>query len=254
VGNAAAVRPDAEPPFDLAGDAPGEAPPKRRMSTVGLGVGLVVVAYVLGSVPVGLLVGRLLGGVDPRREGSGRTGATNVLRSVGIGGAAVVLLLDITKGVVAVLLAGSIFATTSSAGAPWVAAAAGVAAVIGHIRSIFIGFGGGRGVATAAGGLLAMTPWSVLILAPILVAIIWRTRYVSLGSISAALLAPFVAGGLALAGVATAASLAYALGAGALVTWSHADNITRLRAGTERRLGEKAPAPVGAVAEGKEAR
>jgi acyl phosphate:glycerol-3-phosphate acyltransferase len=212
------------------------------VNIIGLAVALVVGAYLLGSVPVGLLVGRMLGGVDPRQQGSGRTGATNVLRSVGTGGAAVVLLLDIAKGIAAVLLAGSVFAATGSAGAPWVAAAAGVAAIIGHIRSIFIGFGGGRGVATAAGGLLAMTPWSVLILAPVLVIIIWRTRYVSLGSIGAALLAPIVAAALALAGAGSPASVAYAIAAGALVTWSHADNIERLRSGTERRLGEKAAA------------
>jgi glycerol-3-phosphate acyltransferase PlsY len=212
------------------------------MNAIGLGVLLVLAAYLLGSVPVGLLIGRLLGGIDPRRQGSGRTGATNVLRSVGVGGATVVLVLDVAKGAAAVLLAGSIFATASSQAAPWVAAAAGVAAVIGHIRSIFIAFGGGRGVATAAGGLLAMSPWSLLILAPVLVFIIWRTRYVSLGSISAALLAPIVASGLALAGAASGASVAYALVAGALVTWSHADNIARLRTGTERRLGENAAA------------
>jgi len=210
------------------------------MNVVGLSVLLVLVGYLLGAIPVGLLVARIVG-VDPRQAGSRRTGATNVLRTVGAGGAAIVLILDVAKGSAAVLIVEAAFASTGATGA-WIAAAAGVAAVIGHIRSIFIGFGGGRGVATAAGALLAISPWSIPILAPLVLVVIWRTRYVSMGSICGALAAPIVTAGLALSGAATAASIAFAVAAGALVIWSHADNITRLRTGTERRLGEKAPA------------
>src|SRR5437764_10166923 len=98
------------------------------------------------------MIGRLAG-VDPRGAGSGRTGATNLLRTVGPAGAIAVFLLDVLKGVVAVLLAAWLY---RGAGASWVVAASGVAAIVGHIRSVFIGFRGGRGVATAAGGMRAL--------------------------------------------------------------------------------------------------
>ena len=115
----------------------------------------------------------------------------------------------------------------------------GFAAIVGHIWSIFIRFTGGRGVATSAGALLALSPLAVLILAPIVVLIMWRWRYVSLGSVAGSLLAPLVVAILAALGAAPWAAVAYALAAGLLVTWAHRDNIDRLRAGTERRIGQK---------------
>lgn len=208
------------------------------MSGIGGSAALVLIAYLLGAIPFGLLVARVRG-VDLRRHGSGRTGATNALRTVGAAAAVTVLIADVAKGVVAVLLVRWLYDAGSQPDVAWVAAAAGLAAIIGHVRSVFIGFRGGRGVATTVGGLLAVSPWTVAVLAPVVLLIIWRSRYVSLGSVSGALLVPVVTGALALAGAATAPAFAFALAAGALVTWSHADNITRLRAGTERRLGEK---------------
>jgi acyl phosphate:glycerol-3-phosphate acyltransferase len=205
------------------------------MNELPLAVALVVVGYLLGAVPFGLIVGRLAG-VDPRRVGSGRTGATNVLRSVGRAGGVAVFLLDVAKGLVAVLIARALLHGTY---AEWAAASAGVAAIIGHIRSVFIGFGGGRGVATAIGGLLAMAPVAVLICAPIVVIVIWATRYVSLGSITGACLAPAAVAILVFLGAATIPALVYAAAAAVLVTVAHADNIGRLRSGSERRLGEK---------------
>ena len=194
-----------------------------------------VAGYLIGAIPFGVLIG-LFAGVDPRRAGSGRTGATNLLRTVGPAGAAAVFLLDLAKGIGAVLLAAWLY---RGAGAGWVAAAAGVAAIIGHIRSVFIGFRGGRGVATAVGGLLAMAPWAVALLAPVVVAVIWRWRYVSLGSIIGALLAPVATGALAAMGAGRIEAVGYAAAAAILITVAHADNIDRLRTGTERRLGAK---------------
>src|SRR5437867_1883862 len=205
------------------------------MSGIGPAAVLVALGYVMGAIPFGLLVARSTAGIDPRKAGSGRIGATNVLRTVGPAGAAAVFVLDLGKGLAAVLLARWLF---EGAGVEWVAAAAGTAAVIGHIRSIFIGFGGGRGVATATGGLLGMAAPVLLIVAPVVIAIVWRSRYVSLGSISGALLAPIVAWLLALAGLASAAAIAYAVSAGLLIVVAHGDNISRLRSGSERRLGE----------------
>jgi glycerol-3-phosphate acyltransferase PlsY len=197
----------------------------------------VVLGYLLGAIPFGLIIGRLTKGIDLREYGSHRTGATNALRTLGTPAAAAVFLLDVGKGVVAVLVARLLFA-----GDPlveWAAAAAGVAAIVGHNWSLFIGFTGGRGVATSAGGLGAMSFWTILIVAPIVVLVIWRSRYVSLGSVTGALAAPFVTAVLAAVGVATVQAIAYALASGLLVTVAHADNIGRLRAGTERRIGQK---------------
>jgi acyl phosphate:glycerol-3-phosphate acyltransferase len=193
----------------------------------------IVAGYVLGAIPFGVLAGRLAG-VDPRSAGSGRTGATNVLRTVGRPAAIAVFLLDLAKGLAAVLLSRSLYA---GPGAEWVAAAAGLAAVVGHIRSVFIGFRGGRGVATSAGALLALAPVVVAVISPIVLTAIWVSRYVSLGSVLGAASAPLAAALLTVAGLTSIEATVYALAAGVLVVAAHADNIGRLRAGTERKLG-----------------
>jgi glycerol-3-phosphate acyltransferase PlsY len=199
-----------------------------------------VIGYLLGALPFGVIVGRLLGGVDPRASGSGRTGTTNTLRSVGMPGAVLVLALDIAKGLAAVLLARWIWAG-DPAWTDWVAALAGVGAVIGHIWSVFIRFAGGRGVATSTGGLLGMAPWSLVVLGPLVAVIVWRTRYVSLASVAAAVTGPIVVVALFVIGLAPAAAIAYGVAAGLLILFAHADNIGRLRAGTERKLGQNGP-------------
>ena len=196
-----------------------------------------VLGYLVGAIPFGLIIGRLTRGIDLREYGSHRTGATNALRTLGMRAAAAVFLLDVAKGVSAVLLGRALFG-----GDPlveWTAAAAGLAAIVGHNWSLFIGFTGGRGVATSAGALGAMSVWTIVILAPIVALLIWRSRYVSLGSISGALGAPVITAALAAIGAATVPAIAYALGSGLLVTAAHADNIARLRAGTERKIGQK---------------
>ena len=195
----------------------------------------IAAGYLIGAIPFGVMIGRLAG-VDPRGAGSGRTGATNLLRTVGPAGAITVFVLDVLKGVAAVLLAAWLY---RGAGASWIVAGSGVAAIIGHVRSVFIGFRGGRGVATAVGGLLALAPLAVVVLAPVVIAVVWRWRYVSLGSITGALLAPVATGVLAATGPGTIAAVGYAAAAAILITLAHADNIERLRSGTERRLGTK---------------
>jgi glycerol-3-phosphate acyltransferase PlsY len=200
---------------------------------------LVLLGYLLGALPFGLILGRLTRGIDIREFGSHRTGATNALRTLGARTAALVFLLDLGKGVAAVLLAYALYQAGPAGSPPWVAAAAGFAAIVGHIWSVFIRFTGGRGVATSTGGLGAIAPLALLVLAPIVVLIIWRWRYVSAGSIAGSLLAPVIVAVLAVLNLAPWAGVAYALAAGLLVTWAHADNIARLRAGTERRIGQK---------------
>ena len=141
-------------------------------------VALVVVAYLSGSIPVGVLVARLSGGPDPRTVGSGRTGGTNALRALGRKWALVVVAGDLLKGALPVLLAR--WVTNGDAA---VEVACGLAAVVGSARSIFIGFRGGRGVGTGVGTMLVIEPIAVLLAAPVFVGAILITRYVSLGSI-----------------------------------------------------------------------
>jgi glycerol-3-phosphate acyltransferase PlsY len=196
-----------------------------------------LLGYLLGSIPFGLMIGRATRGIDLRDYGSHRTGATNALRTLGARAAAVVLVLDVAKGVAAVLLARVLFAADPPV--EWAAAIAGFAAIVGHNWSVFIRFTGGRGVATSTGALGAMSIWTVVILVPVVFGIMWRSRYVSLGSVSGALLAPVVTAALWYFGVASLPAVVYALAAGVLVTVAHADNIARLRAGTERKIGQK---------------
>lgn len=195
-----------------------------------------LLGYLIGATPSGVIVGRVRG-VDPRTGGSGRTGATNAMRTLGTGLAVLVLLADVAKGALAVLLGGWL---ASAFGGPeaWGAALGGIAAVAGHVRSVFIGFSGGRGVATGAGAMLVLAPLTLLVALPVLGLAVWRTRFVSLGSILAALTVALVAAGLAVAGAIGAEALVAAVLVAAVVIVAHADNIDRLRTGTERRLGD----------------
>lgn len=187
-----------------------------------------VAAYVVGAVPVGWLVARGLGVDDIRRHGSGNIGATNVLRTVGRLPAGITLLGDVAKGYAAVALAGWL------APRPEVVAAAAVAAVVGNCWSVFLGFRGGKGVATGLGALLRLTPWATAAAVPVFLVVAATTRFVSLGSVMAAVCVP--AGALVL-GYGAPAVVAAAAVAGVVVARHH-ENIGRLLAGTERRLGE----------------
>jgi acyl phosphate:glycerol-3-phosphate acyltransferase len=191
----------------------------------------VAVGYLIGAFPSGVVIGRIAG-ADPRASGSGRTGTTNALRSLGMRWAAAVAVLDLAKGIVAVFVGNAIGPE------PWAGALAAVAAVIGHVWSVFIGFRGGRGVATGGGAMLVLSPLAVLAGVVELVAIVAATRLVSLGSISASVTVAIVTGVLFSVGwVGLEAVVAAALIA-AVVVIAHADNIGRLLSGTERRLGD----------------
>lgn len=191
----------------------------------------VAAGYLIGAIPSGVLIGRLRG-IDPRDSGSGRTGTTNALRSLGPRWAAAVALLDVAKGVVAVVVGGFIGPE------PWAGAMAGVAAVVGHVRSIFIGFGGGRGVATGAGAMLVLAPLAVLASLPEFGLVVWRTRLVSLGSMLASVTVALVAAALFAVGWVGIEVVVAAALVSAVVVFAHADNIGRLIDGTERRIGD----------------
>jgi glycerol-3-phosphate acyltransferase PlsY len=213
-------------------------------ATLARDVALVVIAYLSGSVPVGVLVARLSGGPDPRTVGSGRTGGTNALRALGRKWAAVVVAGDLLKGALPILLARYV-----TGGDAVVEVACGFAAVVGSARSIFLRFGGGRGVGTGVGTMLVIQPIAVLLAAPVFVIVILVTRYVSLGSIlgSAALFPAMLIIFLVANGSIPPAYLVYAAVGPLLIWFTHADNINRLIHGTERKFdlsmlaGRRAP-------------
>jgi glycerol-3-phosphate acyltransferase PlsY len=192
-----------------------------------------VVGYVLGSVPGGYLMGRLTRGIDVRAFGSGKTGATNALRSLSFWAVVVVLVIDIGKAAAAVSIARAV---SSDA---WAQAVAGLAAVAGHVWPLFLGFRGGRGVSAAYGSLLAMNPLASLALLPLAVLIIVATRYMSLMSVSMAPIAAALFLALAIAGVLPYAYAGFAGAAAVLIIALHRDNIGRLLAGRERKIGQR---------------
>ena len=197
--------------------------------------------YLLGSFPSGYLAGRWLMGVDIRQQGSGSTGATNVLRVVGKGPALVVFLLDVGKGAAAVLLAKALLYQAGQT--PWTdsgVVAAGRAALAGHIWPIWLGWKGGKAVATGLGMLLGLT-WSVgLACFGIFLAVLSASRIVSLSSTVAAICLPLLMlGWFASHGMGLRwPYLALALLTSALVIWRHRSNLERLLAGTEPKLGQ----------------
>ena len=203
-----------------------------------------LVGYLLGSIPSGLLIGRWLAGVDIRQFGSGRTGATNAMRSLGARGFALTFVADAGKAVLAVLIARALAGDTLGPLVP--EAVASLAAIVGHNWSIYIGFGGGRGVATSFGAM-AMLYWPGALVGLVAAAIlIGATRYVSLGSLGGTVVGLVVSIGAVLAGAQPTVLAELALAVAVLVIWQHRDNIGRLLAGTERRIGQRAePRPGG---------
>ncbi len=204
-------------------------------------VGLMLIAYLAGSIPVGVIVARLVGGPDLRSIGSGRTGGTNAIRALGRKWAGVVVLGDLAKGAVPVLLARYI------TGDPLVEVLCGIAAVAGAIWSVFAGFRSGRGVGTGVGTMLVIQPIAVLLSAPVFVVVILLTRYVSLGSLlgSAAMIPAMLLVLLVVPETPLPYVIYTAVGT-ALIWLAHADNIERLLKGEERKfdlalLGGKHP-------------
>jgi acyl phosphate:glycerol-3-phosphate acyltransferase len=190
---------------------------------------IVVAGYLLGSIPFALLAARRWGGTDLRRVGSGNLGATNVMRASGLRAGALVAALDMAKGAASVLLAQRL---TGSDTGPAMAA---VAAVVGHVYPVWLRCRGGKGVATAFGAFSMLTPAAAVPALGIFVAAASLTKYISLGSLLAAVALPplvYAAGGAAPAVIA-------AFAASVLIVFRHRSNLDRLRAGTERRLGAR---------------
>jgi len=186
---------------------------------------LLLTAYLVGSIPFGLLLGWLRG-VDVRRAGSGNIGATNVMRTGGKAAGIATLCLDAAKGATPVLVA------RQAGAAPALQVAAGVAAVVGHCHPIYLRLRGGKGVATAAGAFAVLSPASAGIAAVAFAGVLGASRIVSASSCAAALALPVAAFARGEATVGLGA-----ISVSALVLWRHRDNLGRIRSGTERRLG-----------------
>jgi glycerol-3-phosphate acyltransferase PlsY len=214
---------------------------------------VIVFAYLLGSIPFGYLIVRATQGADVRETGSGGTGATNVSRRAGKAVGALTLVLDALKGAAAVgiakvVLGLPVFALNTSVSAHndstfgssyWWVAAAAIAVIVGHIFPIWLRFRGGKGVATGVGVFLMLSPFAVALAAVIFALVVWRTRYVSLGSILAAMSIPFF---LLIQPVFIGAVemfapvMSAAIGGAALIVFAHRENIRRLMNGSESKF------------------
>ncbi|UIE37460.1 glycerol-3-phosphate 1-O-acyltransferase PlsY [Leptodesmis sichuanensis] len=211
---------------------------------------LILLAYLLGSLATGYWAGRWLKGIDIREHGSGSTGATNVLRTLGTGPGVVVLLIDVLKGVGAIALVTWFYTTdliqplipgtlNPATWLPWMVTLAGIAALLGHSKSIFLNFTGGKSVATSLGVLLAMS-WLVGVgTFAVFLLVLAITRIVSISSMSGAIAVP----GLMLATHQPLPYVLFGLAGGLYVILRHRANIQRLLQGTEPRLGQKLPEP-----------
>ena len=191
-----------------------------------------VLAYLIGSLPTGLLLARLAR-VDPRQHGSGNIGATNVARTAGMRLGILTLLLDAIKGALPVLLAPRLFAAADPALAGKLRVTAALSAVAGHVFSVWLRFKGGKGVATGLGAILALAPASLLLPLMLFVAVFAGLRWVSLASIVAAIAAPMSAAMAGYPAPTVLAMVAIAL----LIVSRHRENIERILAGTEPRFG-----------------
>ena len=198
---------------------------------------MIAVGYVLGSIPFGVIMGRVVKRVDIRDYGSGKMGVTNVVRSVGVPAGALVLLLDMGKGVVAVVIARVVSDVQA------VEAAAALAALVGHNWPVFIGFRGGRGTAPGWGGLVILSPWSGLAATLVALPLLGLTRYVSVGSLVGASVGAALLIGLAASGHAPWGYIWFGMIGGPLIVFRHKDNIQRLFQGTERKLGQRTEGP-----------
>jgi acyl phosphate:glycerol-3-phosphate acyltransferase len=198
---------------------------------------IAIAAYLLGSIPFGFLLVRLFRKEDIRTRGSGNIGATNVVRSGAKGLGALTFLLDACKGYAAVLLAGYLAARLTPP--PWenAAALAGLCAVLGHMYTVWLGFKGGKGVATAFGVFVALAPWAALGGLAVFVAVLALSRYVSLASVLGALSFPVFALLLRHSAYGTWLTVVIFV-VPAIVIAKHHQNISRLLHGTEYRFGK----------------
>jgi glycerol-3-phosphate acyltransferase PlsY len=190
---------------------------------------VVLAAYLIGSIPFALILARRWG-ADLRQVGSGNLGAANVMRASGVGAGVLVAALDIAKG------AASVWMAERVGGDAALPAAAGLAAIVGHVYPVWLRFRGGKGVATACGVFSMLTPLAVPPALAIFAVVVWLTQYVSLGSVLASMALPPIA--YALGSPAPAVTAAAA--ASALIVFRHRSNVSRMWMGTERRVGARA--------------
>jgi glycerol-3-phosphate acyltransferase PlsY len=191
-------------------------------------IAVVAFGYLAGSIPFSYLLARWRG-VDLRYAGSGNVGATNVLRTTGVPSAVLAFCLDAAKGAVAVLVAQRFSAD------PVAHVASGLAAIVGHVYPVWLGFRGGKGVATGGGMFMILTPTAVAIAVAAFVVAVWVTRYASVGSVAAA---ATLAVTTAAIGVPSSVAVGAVIAA-AIVIHRHRSNLARLLAGTERRVGQR---------------
>ncbi len=207
----------------------------------------IIISYLLGSIPVGYLIVLATQGADIRETGSGATGATNVSRRAGKTAGVATLLLDASKGAAAVLIARWILSLplfSSNAGlsfqeAHWWVAAAAVTVILGHMFPVWLGFRGGKGVATGVGVFMILAPWAIALAGIVFILIVWRTRYVSLGSIVTAAALPLLVylQDFFIRPVASLIPIMTAAAAGAiLIIFAHRANMRRLIEGTESKF------------------
>jgi glycerol-3-phosphate acyltransferase PlsY len=203
---------------------------------------IVVIGYLLGAIPSGVIVSKLTRGIDVRNYGSGSMGSTNVLRTVGKKEGLVVLLADVLKGVAAVALAWPIFHLFNAAPdmVVWGRMAGGTAAVIGHSWPVYVGFRGGRSINVAFGAIMMMSWYTGLILVPVFFISVAVTRYISLSSIITALALIIATIPFVIWGGEPFAYLVFALVAVPIVLFRHRGNIKRLISKTEPKIGQKA--------------
>jgi glycerol-3-phosphate acyltransferase PlsY len=194
----------------------------------------ILCGYAFGSVPFAFILARRAG-IDVRVAGSGNVGAANVLRTTGMPLGVIVMALDIFKGAATVLLASAVQGTPSAV------AAAGAAAVVGHIYPIWLRFHGGKGVAVAAGVFGMLAPVATAAAASVFLIVVWTSRVISLASMAATVTLPSAA----LLSGAPAPVVAAAVGSGSLILFRHRANLCRILGGTERRMGLRSDAPSG---------
>ena len=193
----------------------------------------ILAAYCIGSVPFALLLARWWGAADLRRVGSGNLGAANVLRASGVTAGVLVAILDIGKGAASVVLASRLSPGPATLTTE---AAAGLAAIVGHVYPVWLRFRGGKGVATACGVFAVLTPVAVPPALAIFLTTVWLTKYISLGSVVASVALPPIA----YATGSSAPVVIVAAAAASLIVFRHRANLGRMRVGTERRIGARA--------------